>query len=64
MSYTLIVSIYAMRNSSIGYLLMLWQCLQFTPSMSRTQTKRLTEAGQDGIPNQLGRPARKRQQPV
>ena len=30
---------------------MLWQCLQFTPSMSRTQTKRLTEAGQDGIPN-------------
>jgi hypothetical protein len=27
---------------------MVAQCLQFTPSMSRTRTKRLTEAGQDG----------------
>jgi hypothetical protein len=37
-----------MAHSILSGLLMVAQCLQFTPSMSRTRTKRLTEAGQDG----------------
>jgi hypothetical protein len=40
---------------------MVAQCLQFTPSMSRTQTERLTEAGQRRQPS---RRARKRQTTV